>query len=68
MSCYLTYFFLKRGNGAQISLNIWGVDFGPSTIGIKLHNVGIRWFRRRRYKYPTGRPGCNARGDRVMKN
>ena len=25
----------------------------------------IRWYRRRRYKYPPGRPGCNPRGDRT---
>ena len=25
----------------------------------------IRWFRRRRYKYPPGHPGSNPRGERV---
>ena len=27
----------------------------------------IRWFRRRRYKYPPGRPGSNPRGERAFK-
>ena len=28
-------------------------------------SAGIRWFRRRLYKYPTMRSGCNPRGDRA---
>ena len=45
----------------------WQRNLSSLKIGSNYTSAGIRWFRRRRYKYPTGRPGCNPR-DRANKN
>ena len=46
----------------------WQRNLSSLKMGSNYTSAEIRWFRRRRYKYPTVRPGCNPRGDRANKS
>ena len=63
-----TYIFKEGPWPAPITEHLGGYTLRPAQLGSNYTSVCIRWFRRRRYQYPTGRPGCNPRGDRANKN
>ena len=41
---------------------LWQRNLSSLKMGSIYTSAGIRWFRRRRYKCPPGRPGWNPRG------